>query len=122
MADRTMSTSPPPTSVMSGASEYHWTAGPMNGGAAWASTRSAVPVARRDGRLHVVGLVLHVRDQAVDAGLDAIEHGLRVDADEHDHHDERRQDQPLLPVQLGEVAVLLAGLTVEHALVGPQQV
>ena len=76
----------------------------------------------RDLGLLVVGVVLDVVDQAVDRGLDAVEHRLGVDAEEDDEPEQRCHHEPLPPGQVRRGGVVLVGLAVEHALVGPQQV
>ena len=70
----------------------------------------------------LAGARLDVVDEGDHAGLDPVDHRLRIDAGEDDDPDERQQRQPLLAAELTERAVVLVDLAVEHALVGPQEV
>ena len=65
----------------------------------WSSSSTSCTVGT--GASNVV-FVLDVGDQRVDARLDAIEHRLRIDADEHDRREERQQHQPSFDCQLAE--------------------
>ncbi len=69
-----------------------------------------------------VGVVLDVGHQGGDRGLDPLEERLRVDAEEHDEAEQRRQHEALAETELGEAPVVVVGLAVEDPLVGPQQV
>ena len=55
-------------------------------------------------------------------GLDAVEHGLGVHAEEDDEGEQRCHHEALAPAQVGHRGVGLVGLAVEDPLVGPQQV
>ena len=61
-----------------------------------------------------VDLLLHAGEDAVDRRLDAVEHRLRVDAEEDDQHEQRHHDEALGELQVGERGVVLVGLAVER--------
>ncbi len=61
-------------------------------------------------------------DERGDRGLDPLEHGLGIHAEEHDEADQRQHHGELAEAHVLHGQVVLAGLAVEHPLVGPQQV
>ena len=112
-----------PTSTSSGDRANQPTSGPWN---TWArtvippsSSATSSGVGHRDA---LTGPRLDVLDEAVDARLDALEERLRVDAEEHDQSDQHAEHGAFARSDLGERAVGVVELAVEHPLVRPQQV
>ena len=65
----------------------------------------------------------YVRQQPIDGRLDSFDHGLRVDAEEHDQSYQGQQRQAFAELQIGEVGVLLTiRRAMEDPLIGPEQV
>ena len=118
--DTSISSRAPPTRTSIGAAAPQSTPGVSIGDGSTGSgcepaapaTRAAItplpPGSRRSAP--EVAVVVHVLDQAVDRRLHPLQHGLRVDAEEHDQRHQRGHHQPLLPGDLREGAVLVVGV------------
>ena len=84
----------------------------------------SAPVRLHDARGADVGDVIgrHVRDHSLRRGIDAVGEELREDAEDQQQRQDRRQDQHLAEVHVGQQRVLLVDRAVRHPLVGPEQV